>query len=149
MNDSTTAPTTSTPPDTTDATTQPVTSPQPGDQHWYVAIGIPGSIDFNIMALCDNRADAAEAAAREIKTYAEIGMTPFNLPTAEPDAPNPNQYDPEHPDFWNDDDLWNTLDPLQMLIYVALDSGTVAGYVELSAVEVGSELYDNSVKGDW
>lgn len=101
------------------------------------------------MALCETRREAAEAAAREITGYAEIGMTPFNLPTAEPGAPNPNTYDPEHPDFWDDDDLWSTLDPLQMLIYVALDTGTVAGYVEMCAVEVGSELYDNIVKGDW
>lgn len=144
----------STPPHTMHAKT-PVISADWPDTVWYVAIGIPGCIDWNLMGTYETRSEAAQAAAQEISEYWEIlGAKPKFIPpipddveiTDSPDF-NPDLYDPEKAAFWDDDDMWGQADPMQMLVYVA-NGGNVVGYVEMCSADRGTELYDQVTGGD-
>lgn len=148
--------------DENQVSTQPDTTPATKTVHddwadtvWYVAIGIPGSVDWNLMGTHESRCDAADQAAHEIQEYWDVlGAKPYKIPaiptdpdiTDSPDF-NPDLYDPEKQGFWDDDNLWDTLDPQQMLVYVA-NGGNLVGYVEMAAAHRGSELYDAVTKGE-
>lgn len=154
MNDNTAEQPVFTQPVTTYAKTT-VTSADWPDTVWYVAIGIPGSIDWNLMGTYETRAEAAESAADEIHDYWEVlGAKPKFIPPV-PDDPeitdspdfNPDLFDPAKAAFCDDETAWEQADPMQMLVYVA-NGGNVVGYVEMCAADRGTELYDAVTGGE-